>query len=89
MEEKYYTIVAKSKEEKCSLINDLTCWMGHIPNVPGRECFCKDNRNYSNTRVTFLLTDEEVNQLKNDNRVKSINLDKRFYEGMGDEIVTL
>ena len=87
MEKKYYTIVTKSKKEKCTLNNDLICCTENLDNIPDRECTCKDFKNYSKTRATYHLTENEVEQLKNDCRVKSINLDKTFNEGMGDVIV--
>ena len=87
MEKKYYTVTAKTKEDKCSLKHDLSCRQGYKPNVPDRACECGDHKNFSKTRATYLLTDHEASMLRLDERVKAINLDKRFYEDMIDDIV--
>jgi hypothetical protein len=87
MEEKYYTVTTKSGDCKECLKHDLTCCTEGLTSIPDRECSCVDVKKYSKYRSTYLLTEQEAEELKKDERVKSINLDIKYYDDMNDEIV--
>ncbi len=87
MEKKYYTVTVRDSNDKESIIHDLMCNTEGLDNIPDRECTCEDLKKYSKFRSTFHLTEQEAEDLKNDCRVKSINLDGRFHEEVRDEIV--
>lgn len=78
-EEKYYQLGTHTNEE-FNEIHELLCHESDEEFIPNRECSCHDDKLHSPTRGTFLLTDEEANTLKNDSRVKFINIDYSMYE---------
>ncbi len=79
MEEKYYQLGTYSEKDWDSLHSDL-CGEGHsCEHVPDRCIECADEQLHSPTRGTYLLTDEEAESLKNDPRVKFINIDYKRY----------
>ena len=51
----------------------------NLTNIPDRECDCSDEKEHSPTRGVFLLTDDEANALKNDERVKFVCIDYASY----------
>jgi plastocyanin len=78
MSEKYYQLGTYSAEDYNSIHTDL-CQTTSISNIPDRACSCHDDKAHSPTRGTFLLTDEEAEALKNDSRVKFVNIDYVMY----------
>jgi hypothetical protein len=87
MDKNYYTVTVKDSNDKERIKHDLTCCTEGLANIPDRECPCVDLKKYSSKRATYLLTDEEAEELKKDSRVKSINLDIRYYDDIHDEII--
>jgi len=80
MEEKYYQLGTHSEKDWDSLHAEL-CGEGHsCEHVPDRCIECADEQLHSPTRGTYLLTDEEAESLKNDSRVKFINIDYKRYD---------
>ena len=78
MSEKYYQLGTHNAEDFHTIHNDL-CTATSLSNIPDRECVCHDDKAHSPTRGTFLLTDEEADALKNDSRVKFVNIDYTSY----------
>jgi plastocyanin len=79
MTEKYYQLGTNTAEQFTE-VHDLLCsTTDSIANIPNRECTCHDDKLHSPTRGTFLLTDEEAAALKNDSRIKFINIDYALY----------
>lgn len=77
--EKYYQLGTHTEKEWDELNAELTS-IGHTNHfVPSREINCVDNQLHSPTRGTYLLTEQEANNLKNDPRVKFINIDYKRY----------
>ena len=74
MTEKYYQIGTHTSEQFYE-IHDLLCADSTEEHIPDRACACFDDKPHSPTRGTFLLTDEEAAMLKNDPRIKWVNLD--------------
>lgn len=83
----YYSITVKGNHDKECLKQDLTCCTQGISSIPDRECLCVNERKYSNKRATYLLRDEEVELLKTDSRVKTINLDRSYYTDFDDDCI--
>jgi hypothetical protein len=79
MSEKYYQLGTHNAEQFFE-IHDLLCSETSEEHIPDRECACYDDKIHSPTRGTFLLTDEEAAALKNDHRIKFINIDYSMYE---------
>lgn len=76
---KYYQLSTHTElqwdELNAELIN-----RGHTCNyIPDRSVDCVDDQMHSLTRGTYLLTDTEVELLKNDPRIKFINIDYKRY----------
>ena len=78
MSEKYYQLGTHSAADFNTIHHDL-CNTTSLSNVPDRVCSCHDDKLHSPTRGTFLLTDEEAADLKNDPRIKFINIDYALY----------
>jgi plastocyanin len=78
MSEKYYQLGTHSAADFNTIHHDL-CNTTSLSNVPDRVCSCHDDKLHSPTRGTFLLTDEEAEDLKNDPRIKFINIDYALY----------
>lgn len=89
MEKKYYVVTTKCKEDKCKIMHDLTCCTDDLPHIPNRECICKNDQKYSKTRSTYYLTADEANNLKNDCRIKSVNLDISYNDDIEREVIYL
>lgn len=79
MSEKYYQLGTHTADQFFE-IHDLLCSETSEENIPDRECTCHDDKIHSPTRGTFLLTDEEAAALKNDSRIKFINIDYSMYD---------
>lgn len=80
MSEKYYQLGTHTEEQWDTLHAELTADHSDCDHVPSRCVECADNQLHSPTRGTYLLTDEEAAQLKNDPRVKFINIDYKRYD---------
>ena len=74
MSEKYYTLGTHTSEQWAELHAELTADGNVYESVPSRQVTIVDDRLHSPTRGDYLLTEEEANALKNDERVKVINL---------------
>ena len=79
MEEKYYQLGTYTEEQWDSLYQEITEDGCSCEFVPGRCVVCDDEKRHSSTRGTYLLTEEEAATLKNDPRVKFINIDFSKY----------
>lgn len=79
MTEKYYQLGTHTTEQWQEIHNDLCNETSGLDNVPDRVCTCYDDKIHSPTRGTFLLTDDEATILKNDNRIKFLNIDYTLY----------
>jgi hypothetical protein len=78
--EKYYQLGTHTEAEWDELNAELTS-AGHINQyVPSREIECVDDQLHSPTRGTYLLTDAEAEQLRNDPRIRFINIDYKRYD---------
>ena len=79
MEKKYYQLGTHT-EAGWDELNAELIRSGQINQyVPERIVDCVDDQLHSLTRGTYLLTDVEAEQLKNDPRIKFINLDYKRY----------
>ena len=79
-EKKYYQLGTHTEEQWDELHHELT-HDGHSCNeVPERCVECDDDKLHSKTRGSYLLTDDEAAELKNDPRVKFLNIDYSKYE---------
>jgi len=79
MEKKYYQLATHTEAEWDELNAELT-GLGQVSEcVPDRTVDCVDDQLHSLTRGTYLLTDTEAEQLKNDPRIKFINVDYKRY----------
>jgi hypothetical protein len=79
MSEKYYQIGTHTKEQWCEIHNELVSETENLSTIPDRCVTCHDDKPHSPTRGTFLLTDEEAAILKNDPRIKFLNIDYTSY----------
>ena len=70
-EEKYYQLGTYTFEQ-FNQIHDLLCSESSEENIPDRICLCNDDKHHSPTRGSFLLTEEEAELLKNDNRIRKL-----------------
>ena len=78
--EKYYQLGTHTEAEWNELNAELTS-AGHInQSVPSREIECIDDQLHSPTRGTYLLTDAEADELRNDARIRFINIDYKSYD---------
>jgi hypothetical protein len=76
---KYYQLSTHTELQWDELNAELTN-RGHTCNyIPDRSVDCVDDQMHSLTRGTYLLTDTEVELLKNDPRIKFINIDYKRY----------
>lgn len=79
MSEKYYQLGTHNAEQWHEIHNELIGETSGLANVPDRCVECADEKTHSPTRGTFLLTDEEAATLKEDPRVKFLNIDYTSY----------
>ena len=78
--EKYYQLGTHTEAEWDELNAELTA-AGHVnQSVPVREIECVDDQLHSPTRGTYLLTDAEADELRNDPRIRFINIDYKRYD---------
>jgi hypothetical protein len=80
MEKKYYQLSTNTEAEWDELNAELTSAGHDSQSVPSREIECVDDQLHSLTRGTYLLTDAEAEQLKNDPRIQFINIDYKRYD---------
>ena len=50
-------------------------------NIPTDCCTCVDQKKHSETRGVYLLTESESTLLKNNPKVKYVNIDRQAYRG--------
>ena len=76
---KHYVVSVKSPED-WEIVHELLTRDGTLEdNIPSRACECTDIKSYSTHRSTYLLEDEEVELLKNNSKIISVNLDCNFH----------
>jgi len=75
--EKYYQIGTYNAEQWQELDQELQ----QENSEPILRCVnCSDEKNHSPTRATYLLTDQEAEELKQDSRIKFIQTDPEYYK---------
>lgn len=79
MSEKYYQLGTHTAEQWQELHAELIADGNVYEAVPVRQVTVDDDKQHSPTRGTYLLTSEEADGLKNDARVKFINIDYSKY----------
>ena len=79
MSEKYYQLGTHTNEQWVEIHNQLCEATSGLDNIPDRECSCANDLAHSPTRGIFLLTDDEATALKNDSRIKFLNVDFASY----------
>ncbi len=79
MEQKYYQLGTYTEADWDDLHRELCDPESQCDHVPNRSVECVDEQLHSPTRGTYLLTEEEAEALKNDPRVKFINIDYKRY----------
>ena len=79
MSEKYYTLGTHTAEQWSELHAELIADGNTYESVPAREVSVDDDKLHSPTRGSYLLTEEEVESLKTDERVKFINENPEKY----------
>ena len=80
MTEKYYTVGTHTSEQRIELHAELIADGNVYDSVPSREVSVDDAKSHKPTRGDYLLTEEEVIELKSDPRVKFINLSMSRYQ---------
>ena len=78
--EKYYQLGTHTEADWDELNDELTSAGNINQSVPSREIECVDDQLHSPTRGTYLLTDDEAEQLRNDPRIRFINIDYKRYD---------
>jgi len=79
MSEKFYQLGTHTTEEWIELHQELINDGNQYEAVPTRAVRVEDDKPHSPTRGTYLLTEDEANELKQDSRVKFINIDYSKY----------
>lgn len=85
---KVYTVIIKdaSKSEE---IHNLLCSHTHdIENIPDECIECANRKTSSSLRTSYRLTDEQVNILRNNPYIESIDLDGNFHPNYNASIRT-
>ncbi len=80
MSEKYYQLGTHTTEQWAELHAELIADGNTYASVPSREVTVEDEKPHSPTRGSYLLTDIEATNLKDDSRVKFINIDYSMYD---------
>ena len=78
-EQKYYVIGCTSAAAWEHVDSELTHEGSTDSNVPARPVECTDCKDHSPTRATYLLTDEEAEQLSHSPEIKFVQLDIAKY----------
>jgi hypothetical protein len=79
MSEQYYSLGTNTAEQWQELHAELIADGNVYASVPSREVAVEDEKEHSATRGSYLLTDAEATALKDDPRVKFINIDYSKY----------
>ena len=79
MSEKYYTVGTHTAEQWSELHSELIAEGNVYQSVPSRQVTIVDDKLHSPTRGSYLLTQQEADELKVDERVKFINLSPEKY----------
>ena len=79
MSEQYYSLGTNTAEQWQELHAELIADGNTYASVPSREVTVEDEKEHSATRGSYLLTDAEATALKDDPRVKFINIDYSKY----------
>lgn len=79
MEHKFYQLATYTEQQWDEIHEELSGHGSISLHVPSRCVECFDNQLHSPTRGTYILTDEEAKTLKNDPRIKFINIDYKSY----------
>jgi subtilisin family serine protease len=85
---KVYTVIIKdaSKSEE---IHNLLCSHTHdIENIPDDCIECANRKTSSSLRTSYLLTEEQVNILRNNPDIESVELDQNFHPNYNVSIRT-
>ena len=80
MSEQYYSLGTNTAEQWQELHAELIADGNTYASVPSREVIVEDEKLHSPTRGSYLLTDDEATNLKDDSRVKFINIDYSMYD---------
>ena len=96
--EKEYTVIANTREGLLALEAEITASSGNGP-IPNRTVDIANPRPGSKIQTHFMLTDEEAEELRNDSRVRAVEIpadqrddielirhgytNKTFYRGSG------
>lgn len=79
MEKKYYQIVAKSSED-WKVVHELLMQDGSLEdNIPHHCIECVNDIKHSETRSTYLMTDEEADLVRQSDRILSVGLDITYH----------
>jgi len=79
MSEQYYQLGTHTNEQWVEIHNQLCDETSGLDNIPDRACTCTNDLDHSPTRGIFLLSDDEATTLKNDPRIKFLNVDFSSY----------
>jgi len=79
MSERYYQLGTHTNEQWNEIHEELCEETSGLDNIPDRACTCANDLLHSPTRGIFLLSDDEANTLKNDPRIKFLNVDYASY----------
>ena len=79
MSERYYQLGTHTNEQWNEIHEDLCEETSGLDNIPDRACTCTNDLLHSPTRGIFLLSDDEADTLKNDPRIKFLNVDFASY----------
>lgn len=79
MSQKYYQLSTFTESQWDELNLELTSQGKNVDTIPERSVDLVDDQLHSPTRGTYLLTEEEAQLLKNDPRIKFINIDYKKY----------
>ena len=78
MDLKKYTLKVYQPDQ-WSEVHDQLCSTSSSAPIPDRSVDCFDEKEHSDTRSTYWLTDAEAEALKTDHRVEWIELDPTEY----------
>jgi len=79
MEKKYYQIVAKTPED-WKVVHELLMQDGSLEdNIPHYSIECINDIKHSETRSTYLMTDEEAELLRQSDRILNVALDPSYH----------
>lgn len=80
MSQKYYQLSTFTESQWDELNLELTSQGKNVDTVPERPVDLVDDQLHSPTRGTYLLTEDEADQLRTDPRIKFINIDYKRYD---------